>query len=103
MLPNRVTYVKLVELDMLDLDGILGMDWLHVYFCSKDCTTWVVKFNIQIIPFYRERGKNSIRTGSTISFLKSCKMISKRCLYHIVRVKDLDSKIPPIESVSVVR
>ena len=29
-------------------------------------------------------------------------MISKGCLYHIVRVQDLDSKIPPIESLLVV-
>ena len=30
-------------------------------------------------------------------------MISKGCLYHIVRVQDLDSKIPPIELVPVVK
>ena len=29
-------------------------------------------------------------------------MISNGCLYHIVRVQDLDSEIFPIESVSVV-
>ena len=29
-------------------------------------------------------------------------MISKGCIYHIVRVQDLDSVIPPIESVPVV-
>ena len=29
-------------------------------------------------------------------------MISKGCLYHIVRVQDLDSEVPPIESVHVV-
>ena len=29
-------------------------------------------------------------------------MISKGCLYHIVRFKDLDSEIPPIDSVPVV-
>ena len=29
-------------------------------------------------------------------------MISKGCLYHIVRVQDLDSEIPHIESVPVV-
>ena len=28
-------------------------------------------------------------------------MISKICLYHIVRVQDLDSKVPPIDSVPV--
>lgn len=30
-------------------------------------------------------------------------MISKGCLYHIVRFKDLDSENPPIELLSVVR
>ena len=30
-------------------------------------------------------------------------MISKGCLYHIIRVKDLESDIPPIESVHVVK
>ena len=29
-------------------------------------------------------------------------MISTGCLYHLVRFKDLNSKIPPIESVPVV-
>ncbi|XP_069150141.1 uncharacterized protein [Solanum lycopersicum] len=65
-LPNRVSYVDLVELDMLDFDIILGMDWLHACFASIDCR--------------KKMG----------------------CHYHIVRVKDLDSKIPPIESVPVV-
>ena len=35
--PNRVSYVELVELDMLDFDVILGMDWLHACFASFDC------------------------------------------------------------------
>ena len=29
MLPNRVTHVELVELDMVDFNIILGMDCLH--------------------------------------------------------------------------
>ena len=32
---------------------------------------------------------------------KSMKIISKGCLYHIVRVKNIDSKFPPIESVPI--
>ena len=39
MLPNKVTLVDLVELDMFDLDIILGMDWLHACFASIDCVT----------------------------------------------------------------
>ena len=34
-LPNRVSYVELVELDVLDFDVILGMDWFHACFASK--------------------------------------------------------------------
>ena len=37
MLPNRVSYVDLVELDMLDFYIIFGMDWLHACFSSIDC------------------------------------------------------------------
>ena len=44
-LPNRVSYVDLVELDMLDFDVILGMDWLHACFASIDCRIRVVRFN----------------------------------------------------------
>ena len=32
MLANRVTHVELVELDMVNFDVILGVDWLHNYF-----------------------------------------------------------------------
>ena len=39
MLPNRVSYVNLVELDMLDFDVILGMYWFHSCFASIDCRT----------------------------------------------------------------
>ena len=38
-----------------------------------------------------------------ISCLKAFKMILKGCLYHIVRVKDLDSEVPPIELLPIVR
>ena len=34
MFPNRVSYVELVELDMLDFGVILGMDWLDAFFAS---------------------------------------------------------------------
>ena len=37
MFPNRVSYVELVELDMLYFYIILGMDWFHTFFASIDC------------------------------------------------------------------
>ncbi len=53
-------------------------------------------------PSWNGRG-NSIPRGRIISCLKAGKMISKGCLYHIVRVKDLESEITPLDSVSVVK
>lgn len=46
-------------------------------------------------------GGNSTPKGRIISCLKAYKMITKGCLYHIKRVKDLEFGIPPIESVPI--
>ena len=100
-LHNRVSYVDLVELNMLDFDIILGMDWLHACFASIDCRTRVVGFNFQNEPGVEWKRGNFIPIGRIISFLKECKMISKGCLYHIVRFQDLDSEFPSIESIPV--
>ncbi|WMV24599.1 hypothetical protein MTR67_017984 [Solanum verrucosum] len=39
-----VTLIDLVELDMIDFDIILGMDWLHSSYAFIDCRTRVVNF-----------------------------------------------------------
>ena len=41
---HKDTMAHLVELDMVDFDVILGMNWLHVLYASVECRTRVVKF-----------------------------------------------------------
>ena len=35
MFPNKVIHVELVELDFVDFDVILSMDWLHDCFANE--------------------------------------------------------------------
>jgi len=56
-LSHRVTLVDLVELDMLDFDVILSMDWLHSCYASIDCRTRLIKFEFPNEPILEEGRK----------------------------------------------
>ena len=55
--PNRVSNVYLVELDMLDFDIILGMDWLHDSFATIGYRIRVVRFNFPNEPVLEWKGE----------------------------------------------
>ncbi|KAH0715889.1 hypothetical protein KY284_008794 [Solanum tuberosum] len=71
---HKSTMADLIELDMVDFDIIL--EWK----------------NSSVVP-----------TGHFISYLKARKLVSKGCVYHLVRVNDSSVEEPPIQSVPVVK
>ncbi|KAH0649063.1 hypothetical protein KY285_034311 [Solanum tuberosum] len=99
---NKLLPCDLVELNMVDFDVILGMDWLHAYYSSIDCRTRKVKFRFPNEPVLEWESRDVVVKGKFISCIKAYRFISKGCLYHIVRVNDVESKVPPIESIPVV-
>ena len=79
-----ITMTDLIELDMVDFDVILGMDFLHACYASIDCRTRVVKFQIPNDPVIEWSRSSTVSKGRFISYLKARKLVSKGCIYHIV-------------------
>ena len=46
----KSTMSNLIELDMVDIDVILDMDWIHACYASFDCRTGDVKFQFSKEP-----------------------------------------------------
>ncbi|WMV07854.1 hypothetical protein MTR67_001239 [Solanum verrucosum] len=93
----------LVELDMVDFDVILGVDWLHACYASIDCRTRAVKFQFPNEPVIEWGCSSTGPKGRFISYLKARKLVLKGCIYHLVRVHDSSVEIPPFQSVPIVR
>nr|AAT39297.2 Gag-pol protein, putative [Solanum demissum] len=100
---HKSTMADLVELDMVDFDVILGMNWLHACYASLDCRTRVVKFQFPNEPVFEWSSSSAVPKGRFISYLKARKLVSKGCIYHLVRVHDSSVEIPHFQSVPIVR
>ncbi|XP_060182450.1 uncharacterized protein LOC132612133 [Lycium barbarum] len=99
---HRRTIADLAELEMVDFDVIMGMDWLASCYATVCCRTKVVRFEFPNEPVIEWKGNSVVPRGRFISYLKARKMISKGYIYHLVRVKDSDAQTPTLQSVPVV-
>lgn len=102
MICSRQTSVNLFELEMVDFDVIMGMDWLASCHANVDCRTKIVRFQFPDEPDIEWRGNIATPKGRFISYLKARKMISKGYIYHLVRVRDVETKSPTLQSILVV-
>ncbi|XP_070054249.1 uncharacterized protein [Nicotiana tomentosiformis] len=92
----------LIELRMAHFDVIMGMDWLYSCFAKLDCQTRSVRFDFPNEPVIEWKGDDVVLKGRFIYHLKATNMINKGCIYHLVRVTDIDVEAPTLESVPVV-
>lgn len=79
------------------------MDWLHACYASLDCRTRAVKFLFPNEPVIEWSSSSAVPKGRFISYLKARKLVSKGCIYHLVRVHDSSVEIPLFQSVPIVR
>ncbi|XP_070008549.1 uncharacterized protein [Nicotiana sylvestris] len=100
---DRETIIDLIELEMVDFDVIMGMDWLYKCYTLLDCHAKVVKFEFPNEPVREWKSNIAEHRSKFISYLKAKKMITKGCLYYLVRVIDTTTEVTSIQSVPVVK
>ncbi|KAH0758098.1 hypothetical protein KY290_021591 [Solanum tuberosum] len=89
---HKNTMVDLVELDMVDFDVILGMDWLHACYASIDCRTRVVRFQIPNEPVIEWSSSSVVPKDRFISYLKARKTAPAELKGLKEQLKDLLEK-----------
>lgn len=62
----KETLMDLIELDMLDIDVILGMDWLYSCYTSLDCWTRNVIFKFSNESIIEWEGSSLVPNGRFI-------------------------------------
>lgn len=98
----KVISCKIVKLYMVDFDVIIRIYWSHASCASIDYRTHKFKFQFPNELIIEWIGTDSAYKGQFISYLKPQKLISKGSIYHIVRVRDVNSKSSILKLVSIV-
>ena len=99
---DRDALADLVELEMVDFDVIMGMDWLSSCYAMVDCRTKMVHFQFPKEAVLEWKGNIGAPRGKFIYYLKANKMMSKGYICHLVRVRNLDAEPPTLQSIPVV-
>ncbi|XP_070034716.1 uncharacterized protein [Nicotiana tomentosiformis] len=99
---SRSTVADLIELDMVEFDVILGIDWLVSCYANVDCRSKMARFQFSGEPVLEWKGNTTSPRGRFISYLKAGKMIIKVYIYHLVRVQDVKVESPIVQSIPVV-
>ncbi|XP_049351058.1 uncharacterized protein LOC125815564 [Solanum verrucosum] len=110
------TYVDLIILEMVDFDVILGMTWLSPNFAVILGMTWlspnfaILDCNAKTVTLAKPGIDPLVWEGDyipapvhIISCLRAKRFVSKGCLAFLAHLRDDTSKVPSIESVSIVR
>ena len=71
------TLADLIELEMVDFDVIMGMDWLASCYAMVDCQAKKVSFHFTYMTIFEWKGNVGAPRGKFIPYLKAREMIPK--------------------------
>jgi hypothetical protein len=76
---GKVLHTGLVVIDMVDFDGILGMDWLSFHQATLDCYNKAVNFETHGEATFSFQGEHNWVSNNLISALRDKKLLNKGC------------------------
>ena len=76
---DEIFLIDLVELEILEFDVILDMDWLSAHHAVLDCFNKLVTLSIPGKPLIRYQGDRSAVSPFLISALTTRKLLAKGC------------------------
>ncbi|XP_019257726.1 PREDICTED: uncharacterized protein LOC109235937 [Nicotiana attenuata] len=100
---GRNTEADLIELEMVDFDVIMGMDWLSSCYAMLDCRDKIIRFQFPNEEVLEWKDSSASLVGKFISYLKAQRMIGKGCIAYLAHIINPESEPPALQSVPVVR
>ena len=100
---DEILLVDLVELEILEFDVILGMDWLSAHHAVLDCFNKVVTLSISSKPVIRYQGDRSASSPYLISALTVGKLLAKGCQGILAYMLDTKMKVLDLGEIPVVK
>ncbi|KAM1063354.1 hypothetical protein ACFX2A_028125 [Malus domestica] len=94
---------NLIQLDIVDFDGILGTYWLHYNHANIDCYGKSVTFHRPGLPEITFAGERSGVSYGVISAIRAKKLLEKGCQGYLADVVLNDNTPNSVENVRVVR
>ena len=100
---DEILLVDLVELEILEFNVILGMNWLFAHHAVLDYFNKVVTLSIPGKPVIRYQGDRSAISPCLISTLTTGKLLAKGCQGILAYVSDTKMKVPDMGEISIVK
>ena len=100
---DEILLVDLIELEIHEIDVILGIDWLSAHHAVLDCFNKVVTLSRLGKSVIRYQGDCSVVSPCLISALTARKLLAKGCQGILAYVLDTKIKVRDLEEIPIVK